>query len=358
MNLQLTDKPYALRYHMPAEWTLHAATWMSWPFDEEMWYGNLAEVRAEYAEFVRTISRFESVHLLVRDEEAEQSAKLALSDISNLTLHRIPLNDVWLRDNGPIFIVPIEAATEGSRLAAVNWRFNAWGQKFAWDLDDKAPLAICNFLQIPRFDVDVVMEGGALELNGSGSCITTEQCLLSPFRNPSLGKEDIAQYLKDYLGVEQLIWLKQGLEGDHTDGHIDTITRFCDEQTIVTSICEDPLDPNMGTMQENLEILKTSHNQQGQPFRIVPLPLPVKRMELADGTRIAASYANFYICNGAVIVPQYGDPMDQAALEVLQSVFPKHKVIGLNSRAIITGGGSFHCLTQQQPLGSVKGASL
>ncbi|MFW7379478.1 MAG: agmatine deiminase family protein [Oligoflexus sp.] len=345
----IAAKPHG--YRMPAEWATHAATWMSWPFDDEMWHGKLAQVRKEYEQLVRTICRFEPVHLLVRDDEAEKSAKEALKQVDGhaLHFHRVPLDDVWLRDNGPLFILPGASAKKGPAIAAVNWRFNSWGQKYSWDLDDQAPLPITKYLQIPRIDVDVVMEGGSLELNGTGACLTTEQCLLSPNRNPNMDKAELAQVLQEYLGIEKLIWLKNGLEGDHTDGHIDTITRFVGEHTILTSVCRDERDANFQTMQENLRILHESRDLNGEAFTIVELPLPKERMELADGTRLPATYANFYICNGAVIVPQYGDPMDEPALELIRSVFPQHEVIGLASRYIITGGGSFHCLTQQQP---------
>lgn len=349
---RLTGLPRKMGYSMPAEWSPHRATWMSWPFDEAIWHGALGEVRREYASFVEALSRFEPVHLLVRDEEARSSAELALGACRQLTLHDVPLDDVWLRDNGPIFITrpkgPAESINQ-PQLSAVNWEFNAWGQKYDWVKDNQAPLAIAKSLNLSMFDAPIVMEGGSIEVNGQGLCLTTEQCLLSPFRNPKLEKKEIESYLSDYLGLNKVIWLKLGLEGDHTDGHIDTITRFCRSDIIVSSVCIDRSDLNWERLEENLEILRSSASTRQFPYKIIELPLPENRLELSDGTRLPPTYANFYISNGAVFVPQYGDPQDPVAIEILKKVFPAHKVIGLSSRAIITGGGSFHCLTQQEP---------
>lgn len=353
----LSDLPRALGYRMPAEWHPHSATWMSWPFDEEMWHGKLAEVRAEYTELVKTISRFEPVHLLLRDAEARSSAREALQGVSpsQLTLHDLPLDDVWLRDNGPIFVTrAAEQRPHGGSsilppVSMVNWEFNAWGDKYESALDNKAPAAIASWLDLPFFENSMVMEGGSLEVNGEGLCLTTEQCLLSPKRNPGATRSDIERALSDYLGIDQLVWLKLGLEGDHTDGHIDTITRFASRDTVLHSVCLDKNDVNWARLEENKEILSRVQLKDGRPLNLIDLPLPRQRLELADGLRLPPTYANFYIVNGAVLVPQYGDPQDEAALSILRQAFPRHQVIGLASRYIITGGGSFHCLTQQQP---------
>jgi agmatine deiminase len=340
----VTGLPFEQGFSMPAEWALHAATWMSWPFDEEMWHGHLTEVRQEYAELVKAIAGFEPVHVLVRDDEARTSAELALGKVQGVTLHDVPLDDVWLRDNGPIFV-----KDEAGAIRATNWEFNAWGQKYEWHLDNLVPPVIARFLNVSRYDLSVVMEGGSLEVNGEGVCITTEQCLRTPTRNPAMGRAEIEKVLRDNLGITQCIWLQQGLEGDHTDGHVDTITRFSDKRTILTSMTSDPSDINWARMKANFEILKAARNAEGETFEVVELPLPAGRLHLPDGQRLPATYANFYICNGGVLVPQYGDVNDQKALEVIRACFPRHKVIGLPSRFIITGGGSFHCLTQQQP---------
>lgn len=336
-------------FSMPPEWAPHAATWMSWPGDDELWFGHLEGVRAEFAELVRTIARFEPVHLLVRDGESGEDARRRLGggvDVTPLpiTLHRVPLDDVWIRDNGPIFV------RRGGDLSLVNWRFNAWGGKFRWEQDDEVPEHVAAFLGLTHWDRPEVLEGGGLEVNGAGVGLTTRSCLLTPTRNPGLTEEGYAALLQDTLGVEKLLWLDGGLENDHTDGHIDTITRFTDERTIVTSVAQDPSDANFPVMTKNLADLRAMTDLEGRPFRVVELPLPVNRLEGAEG-RLPPTYANFYIGNGFVVVPCYGDPNDARALEVLRPLFPGREVIGLGSRSIIEGGGSFHCMTQQQPVG-------
>ncbi len=343
-ELHPTQTPLELGFSLPAEWTPHAATWTSWPADDEVWFGQLEAVRLEFAELVKTIARFEPVHLLVRDPEAEADARARLSDTENLTFHYVPLNDVWFRDNGPLFI------TRGQELSLTNWKFNAWGEKYDWQLDNAAPEAVAQYLKISHWDVDMVLEGGSLEQNGRGVALTTKQCLLTPQRNPNLSVQDIEEALRQNLGIQKLLWLESGLEGDHTDGHIDTITRFINETTIVTVMCSDPLDANFAMSQQNLEHLKTFSDLEGNPFTIIELPLPLKYLEM-EGYRLPPTYANFYIGNGFVVVPQYGDPNDTIALEILRPLFPNREVIGLSSRAIINGGGSFHCVTQQQPMG-------
>ncbi len=355
MPSQVGPLPHQLGLHMPAEWAPHAATWMSWPFDEEMWWGKLSEARREYADLVRMIARFEPVHLLLRDDEAAESAKAALKGVGNVLMHRVPLDDVWLRDNGAIFVLPRPGFVgQGGEpgTAMINWGFNAWGGKYDWEQDNQVPLAMAALLGQPRFDADLIMEGGSLDVNGAGLCLTTEQCLLTPTRNPGFSKAQLETYLRDYLGITQVVWLRQGLEGDHTDGHVDTISRFTGPTTVVTSV---PVagtssnDPNIAAMRENLQILQQVRLPSGEPLTVLELPRPEEPLALADGQRLPATYANFYVLNDAVIVPQYGDAQDDKALQVLKKAFPDRQVIGLSSRHLITGGGSFHCLTQQQP---------
>ncbi len=326
---------------------------MAFPADNLEWLGHLEDVRSEFAAFIKTLSRFELVNLIVRDEETEADARARLTG-ANVVFHRVNHNDVWLRDCAPIFV------TKGAEVAAVDWEFNGWGMKFDADLDNKIPDFVSGFLEMQVFKTGIVMEGGSLEVNGAGVALTTRQCLHSIFRNPKLSESDLEKALNDYLGIKKVLWLENGLEGDHTDGHIDTITRFVSENTIITSVCEDQSDANFQTMQDNLERLKTFTNLDGQPFHILELPLPKNRLEHVgeiaaaqglQGERLPPTYANFYIANGAVIVPTYGDPNDQRALEILTPLFPTRQVIGLSSSAIINGGGSFHCVTQQQPLG-------
>ncbi|BBH54189.1 agmatine deiminase family protein [Fluviispira sanaruensis] len=340
------DIPYNIGFSMPAEWAPHSATWTSWPFDEDIWYGKLNSVREEFTNLVKTIAKYEHVHLLVNNKETELDARERLGELSNISLHRVSLNDVWFRDNGPIFIL------KENKLSFVKWEFNAWGQKFKWELDSLAPYEVAKILNINFFNSPVVMEGGSLDNNGKGICLTTKQCLLSKMRNPKLSQSDIEKSLKEYLGIKKLLWLEDGLEGDHTDGHIDTIVRFVDEKTIVYSITEDKSDKNYHVMQRNYELLKTFTDLEGNSFKLIPLVLPKQRIEI-ESQRLPATYANFYIGNHFVVVPLYQDPHDELALNTLRPLFPGREVIGLSSRAIINGGGSFHCVTQQQPAGDI-----
>jgi agmatine deiminase len=353
------NTPEKLGFAMPAEWEPHAATWMAWPYSNELWLGFLDAVRQDFAGLVRAVSHHEPVHLLVRDEEVEQDARSRLEGC-DVTFHRHAYNDVWLRDSGPIFVT--RGAPGIGEVAPVDWEFNGWGNKFAAELDNAVPKYISSLLGTASFRPGIVMEGGSLDVNGAGACLTTEQCLLSPERNPGRSKMDLETVLQDYLGLDRILWLGDGLENDHTDGHIDTITRFASERVIVTAICEDQSDPNYAVMNTNLEKLRSFTDADGRPFEIVTLPLPQNRLELTgdlaraeglDGDRLAATYCNFYIINGAVIVPVYDDPNDDRALEILRLLFPDRQVIGLSSRGIITGGGSFHCVTQQQPVGQI-----
>lgn len=344
-------------FSMPAEWAPHAGTWTAWPHDDEQWLGYLEPVRKEFAVFLNTLARFEPVNLLLADQESLSDAKSRLS--GTLTFHLVPHNDLWLRDSGPIFVtrkfpVPLEGREESTaaEAALVNWEFNGWGKKYPAELDNQIPTHLARILGTGTFGAGVVMEGGSLEVNGRGVALTTKQCLLSPMRNPELKPGEIELYLREYLRIEKLLWLGEGLEGDHTDGHIDTITRFVDEKTVVTSVCQDPADANYAPLRENLEALRGFTDLDDRPFKIATLPLPKNRLYL-DGVRLAPTYANFYIANGVVIVPIYGDPNDQPALDTLKPLFPGRKVIGLMARNLITGGGAFHCVTQQQPAGRI-----
>ncbi len=361
MSTPIPPTPASLGLRMPPEWAPHDSTWTSWPFDDDLWVGHLDRVRSEFADLVATIARFESVNLNVRDEEAEADARRRIGAaatrlhgaeaqqvLANVAYNRIPLNDVWFRDNGPLFVQ--DAA---GRVALTDWGFNAWGGKYApWNDDDRAPAALAARLGMRRFAAPAVMEGGSLELNGRGVCLTTRSCLLEPNRNPNLSESAIEQLLRSFLGVTQLVWLDQGLEGDHTDGHIDTIVRFTDDDTIVCAVEPRQDDPNHATMARNLEQLRSLRTAGGAPYRVVELPLPLRRMEL-EGERLPPTYANFYVGNGFVVVPQYDDPNDEAALAILRPLFPGREVIGLSAVSLITGGGAFHCVTQQQPLGEV-----
>ncbi len=325
---------------MPAEWEPHAATWAAWPFDDEEWRGFLAPAREEYSEVLRRLSAFEPVELLVHDQDTEDDARRRLEGC-DVRYHRCPLDDVWLRDNGPIFV-----RREDGKIHLTHWRFNAWGQKYDYALDARAPETIARILNARRVEIDLVMEGGSLETDGTGLCLTTRQCLLHPRRNPNVEASELQRNLHRYLGLDRVIWLERGLEGDHTDGHIDTLTRFVAPGKVVTSMAADRSDSNYELLQENF------HQLEAYGLEVVKLPLPQERREL-EGVRLPMTYANFYIANGIVLVPLYQDTRDDEAMHVLSKVFPGRLVEGFPARAIITSGGAFHCLTQQQPAGEL-----
>jgi agmatine deiminase len=331
---------------MPAEWQPHAATWMAWPHDDEQWIGMLEPVRQEFAALVRAVARDETVELLIADDESAADAQARLGG-SAIRLHRVPHQDLWLRDSGPIFV------TRDADVALVDWDFNGWGNKYPAQLDNQIPTHVARLLGgLTPFQPGLVMEGGSLEVDGTGMAMTTRQCLLSPERNPGVGEAALEAALSAFLGITRVIWLDNGLEGDHTDGHIDTLTRFANARTIVTSVCEDLDDPNHATLAANLDVLRRAANT----YSIVALPVPTGRVEF-EGERLPLTYANFYLTNRSVIVPVYGAREDQAALEILAPLFPGRQVVGLPARALITGGGAFHCVTQQQPAGRLWRAS-
>jgi agmatine deiminase len=340
----LAQTPHQLGFRMPAEWHPHASTWMAWPHDDAQWVGMLEPVRRDFARLVTAVAREEAVDLLVADAASAADARRRLGS-ADVRLHEVPHQDLWLRDSGPIFVV------RDGEVALTDWEFNGWGGKYPASLDNEIPAAVARLIGgVTPFRSGLVLEGGSIEVNGAGLALATRQCLLSPTRNPGLDERGIEEALRDLLGITRVIWLDKGLEGDHTDGHIDTITRFAGETTIVTSVTADRDDPNHETLAANLEVLRAARTDQGEPFTIVELPAPEGRMEF-EGERLPLTYANFYITNDAVIVPLYGRREDRPALEVIEGVFPALEVIGLQARALITGGGAFHCVTQQQPAG-------
>jgi agmatine deiminase len=329
---------------MPAEWHSHAATWMAWPHDDEQWIGMLEPVRREFTTFVEAIAVREPVELIVADEESEADARRRLGR-GTVRFHRVPHQDLWLRDSGPTFV------TRGDEVALVDWEFNGWGEKYPADLDNQIPTHVARLLgDVPLCRPGIVMEGGSIEVDGGGTVLTTRQCLLSLHRNAGLQEPAIEQHLRDGIGVDHVIWLDEGLEGDHTDGHIDTISRFTDRHTIVTATCDDPGDPNQAVLAANLDRLRASRDADGRPYRVVALPIPA-RPAFFESERLPLTYANFYIVNDAVLVPVYGDEHDNLAVQVLRPLFPDREIVPLMARALITGGGAFHCVTQQQPAG-------
>ncbi len=337
---------------MPAEWEPHAATWTAWPRDDDYWGGCLAAAQRDAVVFLRELARWEMVHLLIHDDAAEAEVHHALGDViamGQLQLHRISQRDIWLRDIGPMFV------RRGAQLRAISWEFNGWGDRFPAELDNQVAEQVTKTLGMSTAGLycpGIVFEGGAIEVNGEGLAITTRQCLLSPNRNPGLSEADLEQYLQDYLGIESVIWLDQGLEGDHTDGHVDTITRFIGRRRVVTTVCADPSDANHAPLKRNLHTLQAWRDRQGEGLEVIALPLPELQLWFEE-ERLPLTYANFYFVNGAVLVPTFGCKQDEAALEILRAQFTDREVVALPARGLFYGGGGFHCMTQQQPVGAI-----
>jgi len=347
----LTPTPRELGYHMPAEWEPHAATWLSWPHKEESWPGKFAPITGIFAEMIRHLSACEEVHINVNDKAMAESAKALLVrrgvSLKNVWFHQVPTNDAWCRDYGPAFL--IRELGDKRELAAVDWVFNAWGGKYPpYDQDDRVPTRIAEALDIPCFSPEIVMEGGAFEVNGRGSLLTTESSLLNGNRNPHLNRGEIETYLRHYLGITQILWLGDGIAGDDTDGHVDDLARFVAPSTVVTVVEEDPGDENYQPLRENLRRLESMRDEAGNPLEIVTLPMPPAAHY--QGQRLPCSYANFYIANDVVLVPTYHPGTDSVALEALQRLFPDRRVLGIDCNDLVWGLGAFHCVTQQQPL--------
>ena len=336
--------PRELGYRMPAEWHPHAATWLSWPRPDGISFPDrYSEALPTLAEMVRTLAPYERIDINVRDEGVEAIARKAVGNAGTVFYHHIPSYEPGCRDHGPIFV------KRGHELAIVDWDYNAWGSKYPpYEDDDAVPRRIAESLGLPVFSPGIVMEGGALDVNGEGTLLTTESCLLNPNRNPHLNQQQIEQYLRDYLDVANILWLGDGIAGDDTDGHVDDLARFVNPTTIVTVVEPDPQDDNYWPLQENRKRLRAMRDEDGNPLRVVDLPMP--GVIEYDGQRLPASYANFYIANSVVLLPTYRNPKtDAIANETLQKIFVDRRVVGIDSTNLIWGLGSFHCLTQQQP---------
>jgi agmatine deiminase len=335
---------------MPAEWAPHRGTWLSWPHKEASWPGKFGPVPAIFARMVRHLADHEEVHINVAGPDMEQEVRRLLTDegagAGNVCFHHNPTNDAWCRDHGPIFVQ--RDGEHGREEAVVDWKFNAWGDKYPpYDLDDVIPTRIAREYGLPVFHPGIVLEGGSIEVNGRGTLLTTEACLLNPNRNPTLDRDAIEGYLRAYLGVRHILWLGDGIVGDDTDGHVDDLTRFVDERTVVTVVEDDPADENYEPLQENLERLRGMRDQDGRPLRVVALPMP--RALFHEEQRLPASYANFYIANGVVLLPTYDPDHDEEARHTLQELFPTREVIGIDCTDLVWGLGAFHCVSQQWP---------
>jgi agmatine deiminase len=343
--------PDELGYRMPAEWEPHRGTWLTWPRPEGISFPEKFEtVLPVFSKIVGHLVQVEEVHINVWDaaKEAEVRDLLGKAQIpmERLKFHHFPAYEPWCRDHGPTFLV---RESHGKReRAIVDWEYNAWGGKYAaFDLDNLVPQHVARFRNLQLFSPGIVLEGGSVDVNGRGTLITTESCLLNPNRNPHLSQKEIAKYLRDFLGVRNVLWLNEGLVGDDTDGHVDDLARFVNPTTVMIPIEENLDDANYQLLQDNLLRLRMARDQEGRLLRIVKLPMP--GFVEQQGQRLPASYANFYIANEVVLVPTFGRANDSVALDILQKEFPKRRVIGIDCTELIWGLGSIHCLTQQEP---------
>ncbi|MES2619502.1 MAG: agmatine deiminase family protein [Bacteroidota bacterium] len=345
--------PRALGYFFPAEFAPQSAMWLSWPHKEASWPGKLHTIYKPYCEFIWLVAQDQKVCINVKDEAMKQFAISQLRHSPNHTVQSAvniefyfhPTNDAWCRDHGPAFLLNKES---GDKII-VDWGYNAWGDKYPpYDLDDVIPTLIGEKIGLPVFHPGIVMEGGSVEFNGKGTLLTTTSCLLNKNRNPHLSQKEIEKYLMEYYGVENVLWLGDGIVGDDTDGHIDDLTRFINEDTVVTAVEENKSDENYEPLQENLKMLSKMRLENGKQMNIIELPMP--HTVMYEDQRLPASYANFYIANKYVVVPTFRDAKnDERALQILQDSFTDRKIVGIDSTDLIWGLGSFHCLSQQEP---------
>ncbi|MGH9521592.1 MAG: agmatine deiminase family protein [Terriglobales bacterium] len=381
-----TDTPSSLGYSMRAEWAAHAATWLGWPHNKSDWPGKFQPIPWVYAEIVRNLARHERVEILVQDAGAEEQARRVLDKANafseNVRFHRGTTNRGWMRDSAPIFVKgqgtrdkgqgkqrnhtsrvprPVSLAPSSlspapcpSSLAAVNFRFNAWAKYPDWQQDERASERIVKWAGVPAFRPEVnghrvVLEGGSIDTNGRGLLLSTEECLLSDVqcRNPGLSRDDLETVLADYLGIEKVLWLERGIAGDDTHGHVDDITRFVAEDTVVTAVEPNTADENHEPLRRNLDRLRRATDIEGRKLQIVELPMPAP--VVFQRRRLPASYANFYIANGVVLVPVFNDRNDRVALNILSQLFASREVVPIYCGDLIWGLGAIHCMTQQQP---------
>jgi agmatine deiminase len=338
--------PDELGFHMPAEWEPHTATWLSWPRREGISFpGAFDRVIPTFRKMVAALIESEPVCINVCNGAHEAEARAVLDGLPNecITYYEIPTNEPWCRDHGPIFLTRDREPS----LAIVDWGHNAWGNKYPpFELDDAVPTRIAETLGLPVFHPEMILEGGSIEVNGTGACLTTESCLLNKNRNPGMTRAEVETRMRDYLAIREIFWLAQGCEGDDTDGHIDNLARFVSERTVLAIVEKDAQSPNYEPLQENLRRLREIAIR-GRPLEIVELPT-VRRMQ-RENLVLPASYANFYIGNEIVLAATYSEPNDDIALGILREHFPSRRVIGIDCQELIWGLGAFHCLTQQQP---------
>jgi len=364
----MKPSPNRVRYRMPAEWEPHASTWLAWPHYHGDWPGKFEPIPWVYAEIIRHLGRHERIDLIVNSVASEKHARKVLSKANalskNVRFHRWRTNRVWTRDSGCTFVVsdahvgtaaPGRPVEHSSTVAAIKWRFNAWAKYPNYQYDEKigsrmAKAAHAEEIRPLHGDSRVVLEGGSLDVNGRGSLLTTEECLLSKTqqRNPAMSRTDYEKLFSDFLRITNVIWLDSGIAGDDTHGHVDDITRFVSPDTVVTAIESDPDDPNYQPLRDNIRRLRTATDQDGKSLAIIELPMPGP--VVFEKRRLPASYANFYIANGIVLVPVFNDPNDRVALDIIADLFPDREIVGIYSGDLIWGFGAMHCMTQQQPL--------
>jgi len=342
--------PFDLGFRMPAEWEPHEATWLAWPHNEETWPGKVREVEEVYLQMMEALIPHEKIYLLVNDELTRETVSRRLRERGvfekNVVYFLLPTVDAWIRDYGPCFAT---LGAKGKRgIVGIKWVFNAWGGKYeSLAKDDEAGDQIARQLEMPFYRPGIILEGGSIDTNGEGTCLVTEQCLLNPNRNPHLSRFQVEGMLRDFLGFTHFIWLGEGIEGDDTDGHIDDITRFVNRTTVVTAVEKNSSDPNEASLRENLRRLREVYVPAGKNLEIVEIPMP-DRVETSWG-RLPASYLNFYLANGVVLVPTFGCIQDKVALGILQDLFPKRRVVGIRSETLVMGLGGIHCVTHEQP---------
>lgn len=335
--------PRELGFRMPAEWEPHEGTWLAWPRNRADWPGRFAPIPWVYGEIVRRLSRVERVHIIAAHRDEEESARRILKKcgavMEAVDFVHYPTDRVWTRDFGPIFVRGVSG-----EIAITNWKFNGWAKYDNWRKDNAIPARLAKRLKMRQWQPGVVLEGGSIDVNGRGLLMTTEECLLSPVqaRNPHLNRGQIEQALGDYLGAQKIIWLRNGIAGDDTHGHIDDLARFVNRNTVAIVSESDRSDANYEPLRENLKLLRA------QPLRVVKLPMP--RPLIFAGQRLPASYANFYVANKLVLVPTFNDPADRVALSTLARLFPDREVVGIHAVELVWGLGTLHCMTQQQPM--------
>ena len=334
-------RPIEDGFFMPPEWHPHKRCWMAWPCREELWGDRLDAARTAYADVAKTIAQFEPVTMIVNPEDVAEVSLRCGSGVGALPLE---IDDSWVRDTGPTFLLDGKGG-----LAGVDWRFNAWGETYqGYDKDAAMARAVLEHIDVPRYEAPLVLEGGSIHVDGEGTLLTTEQCLLNPNRNPDLSREEIERLLREYVGVKTIVWLGQGLEDDETDGHVDNLACFAKPGVVLALTTEDTGDANYAALQDNLKRLRAARDASGRELEIVEIEQPSRSVG-EDGQRLSRSYINFYIANGGVVMPEFEDAKDQAAYDAVVRCFPDHDVRQISAADIVCGGGGIHCITQQQP---------